>query len=393
MSEEMYQYKEDKDWGWKRASEFFGIDDPFLKKVLFVEEYDISSNIYLIEDDGLNIIDPGNDYTAYYELFNRMGYNPDDVKRIFLTHGHREHIAGFFEFVRSYPYLIYEGKLTLYLHEDAPEELQFYVKDMKCKYEYLKGAQKIKLGEFELEVIYTPGHTIDSVCFYEPTSKSIFTGDTVLPYAVASPDPIGGGRIDYHLFSLKILMNMDIKHLFPGHGTPVAERAKEVFEGNYAGIIKKIVGLEVPWVEGAKFLASKGYLEECIFCCDRDLKENPDNVLALSLKGSCLSDLGRFEEAEKTFDEVLKRVPDSVFALCGKGYALMGQKRYDEALRYFESALRIDPKSTTALIYKAMALYLSGRVEEALEIKEFREEFAERFKEELEKTKNTGKEE
>ncbi len=390
MENKGYSYEEKMDWGWKRASEYLKIENPFFENLLFVEEYDISSNVYVITGDYLTIIDPGNDYTAYIELFKR-GYNPKDVRKIVITHGHAEHIAGIYEFVRSYPYLIYEGLLTVYLHEDGPEELKYTLKDMKCKYHFVKPSEKLDLSGFELEVIYTPGHTLDSICLYHAPSKSIFTGDTVLPYAVASPDPMGGGRIDYHLFSLKILMNMDIEHLFPGHGTPVAYEAKKVFEGTYAGIIKRIVGLETPWVEGAKFLASKGYLEECIFCCEKDLKENPGNLVALSLKASCLSDLGRYEEAIEVFDIILSKMPKSTFALIGKGYALMGLERYDEAIKMFDEALKVERRATIASLYKGMALYLSGNKEEAFKIPEFKEEFIEKFKKELKSSASGGK--
>ncbi len=389
MEEQTPLYEEGKDWGWKRVSEFFGIKDPFFERLLFIEEYDISSNIYVIEGEYLSIIDPGNDYTAYIELFKR-GYKPQDIRKVVLTHGHPEHIAGIYEFVRSYPNLIYEGILTVYLHEDGPEELKHILKDMKCKHYFVKPGEKLDLSGFELEVLFTPGHTLDSICLYHAPSKSVFTGDTVLPYAVASPDPMGGGRIDYHLFSLKILMNIDINHLFPGHGPPIANDAKKVFEGTYAGIIKRIVGLETPWVEGAKFLASKGYLEECIFCCDKDLKENPNNLLALSLKASCLSDLGRYEEAIDVFDKIIELQPKSTFAIIGKGYALMGMGKYDDAIKFFDRALELEKRATIASIYKGMALYLSGRVEEAVEIPEFREEFVTKFREELEKRKGGG---
>jgi len=84
MEEQTPLYEEGKDWSWKRVSDFFGIRDPFFERLLFVEEYDISSNIYVIEGEYLSIIDPGNDYTAYIELFKK-GYSPRDIRKVVLT--------------------------------------------------------------------------------------------------------------------------------------------------------------------------------------------------------------------------------------------------------------------------------------------------------------------
>ena len=39
--------------------------------------------------------------------------------------------------------------------------------------------QTLKIGNFSFQVIYTPGHTADSICLYKPNQKWLFTGDTI----------------------------------------------------------------------------------------------------------------------------------------------------------------------------------------------------------------------
>ena len=42
----------------------------------------------------------------------------------------------------------------------------------------LEGGERIRIGEAELEVCYTPGHASHHVTYWEPESKTAFVGDT-----------------------------------------------------------------------------------------------------------------------------------------------------------------------------------------------------------------------
>ncbi len=382
--------KEIKEGNWNPLSAVLGVSHPFFEKCLFLEGYDISSNIYVVVGDYLSIIDPGNDYTAFIQLFE-LGYKPTDIKKILITHGHPEHAMGALELFR-YPSIAETKQLEILMSDAGPESFRKLVTDFGCTLTDVKDGDTIDLGGFEVKVVHTPGHTMDSLCFYHAPTKAIFTGDTVMPYAVATPDEIAGGRADYYLLSLKVLMGMEIDHLLPGHGMPVAHEAQKVLEGSYAGAIKRIIGLSTPWLEGAGELAKKGYLAEAAFCCDMELKEDSKNLKALELKASCLSDMGRFEEAYDLFDRLSKEIGDYTFAILGKGYSLMGMGKYREAMILFNRVLKRNPANKTAKIYKGMALYLSGRKEEALKIKEFKAGLVEKLKREMEKRARIPKE-
>ncbi len=368
---------------WQPLKEVLGVSHPFFKQCLFLEGYDISSNIYAVVGDYISLIDPGNDYTAFIQLFE-MGHKPTDIKKIVITHGHPEHVMGILELFR-YPSIQQTRDLEIFLMETSPESLREVVTQFGCKVTHIQNGDILDLSGFELEVVHTPGHTMDSICLYHPSTKSIFTGDTVIPQAIPSPDSTAGGRADYLLFSIRILMNMGLKHILPGHGRPVAHEAQKLLEGAYAGAIKQIIGLKTPWLEGASYLAQKKYLAEAAFCCDMVLKEDPNNLKALELKASCLSDMGMFEEAYAIFDQLSKDIGNYTFANMGKGYSLLGMGKYKEAIMYFNKILKKNPAHKMAKIYKGIALYLSGKQEEALKIDEFKEEFVARFIKEVEK--------
>jgi glyoxylase-like metal-dependent hydrolase (beta-lactamase superfamily II) len=372
--------------GWQPLASVLDTTDPFFEKFLFLQSVDtFSSNVYVLTGDYLTLVDPGNDYTAFMDV-SKFQLELGDIKKIVLTHGHPDHVMGAFELLR-YPRIIQSGGFELILHEAAPPQLKEVVQQGGSRVTEVRGGETLELSGLEWEVIHTPGHTIDGICLYHPPTKTVFTGDTVLPDAVGAPDPRGGGSLEHYLFGLRALLRRDVENVLPGHGLPVAGAGRKVVEETYESVMMKIIGVEtpIPWVEGATALAERGLLEEALFCCNKELARNPESMTAMELRGSSLNDLGRNTEAIEVFDHILVREHDHVFALTGKGCALLGLGQHAESLQYFESALKRRPNIRDALVYKGMALYLSGRQEEAMDIEAFRTEFVGRFQEELRK--------
>jgi len=84
----------------------------------------------------------------------------------------------------------------------------------------LYGGEIINTGLYELEVIWTPGHSPGHVCLYEPRNQFLFSGDHILPvispnisYHVQSGDnPLG----DY-LYALHKIQNLAVTKVLPAH--------------------------------------------------------------------------------------------------------------------------------------------------------------------------------
>ncbi len=363
--------------GWQPLAKVLNTTDPFFDQFMFLQGYEFSSNIYLMVGDSLTIVDPGNDYTAFIELF-RLGFQPAAIKKIILTHGHRDHAMGAFELLRSYPSIAQTGGFELVLHEASPRELKEIVTQLGSRVIQVRGGENLELNGQQWQIIYTPGHTIDGICLYHPATKTAFTGDTVLPHAMAEPDMYAGGRLDQYLLGVKALLAKGVENILPGHGIPVASSGTQVVEETYESLIMRTLGVEtpIPWMAGATELAQRGLLEEALFCCNKALAGDPTNLQALELKASCLNDLGRYQEALEVLDHTLEQKQDSVFSLTSKGFALMGLGRYAESLEWFDAALKIDPNMHEALIYKGVALCLSGHYDEAMNIQAFKTEFA-----------------
>lgn len=369
--------------GWLSLAEIFQRKDHFFEKGMFLIGYHFSSNIYVLEGDYATIVDPGNDYTGFVELF-KAGLNPADIRKIILTHGHRDHAMGTFELLR-YPSIMENKNLEIICHQEGPPEFKKLIKQAGHSLTELKGGEVLDLGGFDWEVIHTPGHTIDSITLYHGSTRTAITGDTVLPHAMADMDKNAGGRLDHYLYGVKALLRKDIENILPGHGVPVVSDGRTAVEQTYEGLMMKVIGVEgeTPWIDGAMKLAEKGLLEEAVYCCDRELGRRPEDLKTLQLKALCLNDLGRCQESIEVLDKILAQQSQNAHALAAKGHALLGLERYEESLKYFDEALNIDPSLREGQVFKGMALYLSGRYDEAMDIETFRKEFTERFGEEL----------
>lgn len=372
--------------GWQRLGDVITPPIPGFEELLFLPSLDNqSSNIYVMPGDYLTIVDPGNDYTAFMELFP-LRAKSEDVKKLVLTHGHFDHAMGALEFLRTYRDRLAGGRIELILHEGGPASVKETAKEYGASVTEVRGGETLELSGLSWDVIYTPGHTIDGIALYHASTRTVFSGDVVLPYAVAGPDPKAGGRLDQYLFGLRALLRRDIENLLPGHGPVVSPGGRKVVEQTYEAVMMKILGVEkpIPWVQGAIQLAERGLLEEAVFCCDKEIAKSPDDAKTLELKAVCLNDLGRSREALEVLSRLRSlRSADDTFVLVGTGYALMGLGEYSESIKSFDAALRIRPDLRDALVYKGMALHLMGNHEEAMDIEPFRTEFMGRFQSEL----------
>lgn len=215
-------------------------------------------NSYLIKtDEGSMLVDTGwNTPDAYDALVNQMqpyGVNLSDLRYIFITHIHPDHygLVGRLAKLTDAKLIIHNLDKALlnsrYIQTDnlvddmeewlringvpADEQTFFshaslsilgYV-DVAMPDIIVNGGEKIQIGDFNFEVIWTPGHSPGHICLYELDKNFLFSGDHILqkitPNISLNSQTENNPLIDY-LESLDQLKQLQVDQLLPGHGTP-----------------------------------------------------------------------------------------------------------------------------------------------------------------------------
>ena len=171
----------------------------------------LSEAAYYIESDGeAAIIDPIRDIDAYISL---AAERKASIKYIFETHFHADFVSGHIDLSkRTGAPIIYgpgaETRFSIYRATDG---------------------ETFKLGQCSIEVMHTPGHTLESSCYLLKNEAgkphAIFTGDTLFVGDVGRPDLSSGDMsseelagIMYETIQQKILPLEDDIIVYPAHG-------------------------------------------------------------------------------------------------------------------------------------------------------------------------------
>ena len=175
------------------------------RKTLVLGDYQV--NCYLVSDEAGRavIIDPG--YEAE-KILRVVKEDSLEIKAIFLTHGHFDHIGAVKPLAQALGCPVYIHPKEATLPPYLTRGFLYYTE------EYEQG-DEITVGDLSFRVIETPGHTNGSVCLL--CEDCIFTGDTLFAGSCGRTD-LGGSMLDM-LASLKSLAALEGNYsVFPGHG-------------------------------------------------------------------------------------------------------------------------------------------------------------------------------
>jgi glyoxylase-like metal-dependent hydrolase (beta-lactamase superfamily II) len=84
----------------------------------------------------------------------------------------------------------------------------------------LQGGEHIKVGDFDFEAIWTPGHAPGHICLYEPNRKVLLSGDHILPTItpnVSRHMQTAGNPLSDYMQSMEKLEHLDVEILLPAH--------------------------------------------------------------------------------------------------------------------------------------------------------------------------------
>ncbi len=171
----------------------------------------LSEAAYYVESNGESaIIDPLRDIEEYLLLAKER---KSSIKYIFETHFHADFVSGHLDLAEASGAPIVYGPDT---------ETAFPI------YKATDG-ERFKLGDITIEVLHTPGHTLESSCYLirDKAGKphALFTGDTLFVGDVGRPDLSSGNLSQEELAGMlwqslqtKILPLPDDLIIYPAHG-------------------------------------------------------------------------------------------------------------------------------------------------------------------------------
>lgn len=175
------------------------------------------TNCYLLETDKAAIvIDPGYKRDNILEFLNE---NEDKERLILLTHGHFDHIGGADYLRQETGVKIGMGALDVPALSDNTLNCAVVFKrklePFTADFEYCDG-DVIKVGDIELKVISTPGHTVGGVSFL--CENNLFSGDTLFKTSIGRTDFEGGSFEELEKSIKKLYALPDETVVYAGHG-------------------------------------------------------------------------------------------------------------------------------------------------------------------------------
>ena len=167
-------------------------------KVKIIKVGLLQTNCYiLILDSKTIIIDPGDDYDKIENAIKGL-----TIEAILITHNHFDHIGALSNF-----------------------------KNIKIYDKSVLEEKKYNIGNFEFNVIYTPGHTDDSITYYFEKEKMMFVGDFIFENSIGRTDLETGDIRKMQKSINKIKKYKENIIIYPGHGNSTT--LKKELKNNY----------------------------------------------------------------------------------------------------------------------------------------------------------------
>ena len=174
------------------------------------------TNTYLLGEAEIAVIDPGPAIDRHVNAI--LEYAAGRLRWVLVTHTHTDHSPAAQALVEATGAELLGCPAPAGRHQDAaflPSRV-------------LADGDVLTAPGFELEVVHTPGHASNHLCYRHVALRWLFTGDHIIDGSTVVIDPPDGSMADY-LRSLDKLKKLEIDAIAPGHGNLI-EQPREAID-------------------------------------------------------------------------------------------------------------------------------------------------------------------
>jgi len=195
----------------------------------------LDCNTYVIRGNPGIIIDPGSTQflPALVQDLHQDGIEPEDIDVITNTHLHGDHCWAneAFKALSGAKILCHQLHKKFYDITVTKTTKLFSLEAADFNQDGSLDNNKLNTGDMEFELIPSPGHSPDSICFYCKQQGILICGDVIFNKNTGRVD-LPGGSADELKQSIDKLSHLEIEYLLPGHMDIItsAEKVKSNFE-------------------------------------------------------------------------------------------------------------------------------------------------------------------
>ncbi|MCP4440531.1 MAG: MBL fold metallo-hydrolase [Aureispira sp.] len=186
-----------------------------------------SENTYIVYDETKEcvVIDPGcytpAERTKLVDYIGKQGFTP---VRLLNTHCHVDHVFGNGFVAAAYNLELEAHKGEVPVLESYPMVADMYgipnIQQSPSIDKFLEEGDIVEFGNTKMKVLFAPGHSPASICFYSEADGFIIAGDVLFQDSIGRTD-LPGGDYDTLINSIKtqLLPLPDSVKVYPGHGS------------------------------------------------------------------------------------------------------------------------------------------------------------------------------
>ncbi len=192
----------------------------------------------LIVEERLTLVDTGfsGSSTQIINFIHRLGRSVEELNLIIITHNHLDHAGGLAELRK-----LTKAKVAAHEADFADTVIESahaggIRRLLRVPPLVEHGGEGIRMVDGEvleplggLKVLYTPGHTADSISLFSPQNKLLMVGDALRKHrgTLYLPPKMVSSDLQQALASVKRIAQLDFDILCFGHGRPLTEGARD----------------------------------------------------------------------------------------------------------------------------------------------------------------------